>query len=136
MIVNLVFPTEINIFVFILNIYVHMKYSDKFITKWADAAIKLLTLFIMLYVCALFINIKSHYSEFSKGQSEIINNHNILLNLLTNQYLNAQAILKNQIDIKNIQEISLQDQEFIKENQKTVIEFIKRFQTNTPSTFK
>lgn len=96
--------------------------SDKFISKWADSAIKVLVLFALIYVFVMFIHVESHHAEFSKGQETIIENNQLLLTLLTNHNNNIGEILQNQFFfLKRDIEISIKNQELIKENQKVTL---------------
>lgn len=94
---------------------------DKFIAKWADAAIKLLVLFVLIYVCVMFVHVETHHSEFSRGQATIIENNQLLLTILTNHYHDTEKILENQLLLKKDVEFSVRNQELIKDNQKITL---------------
>lgn len=107
-----------------------MKIPDKFISKLADPAIKVLVLFVLIYVCIMFVHVETHHTKFSKSQAAVIENNLLLITLLTNHHQNAMDILKNQVLIQRDVEVALYNQKSIKEHQKILLEFIGQFQTN------
>lgn len=73
-----------------------MRPVDKFIIKWANTFIKILVVFCIIYVGAMFIHVENRHVKFEKTQEIILTNQTNILNDIKNIKYDILNNLTNQ----------------------------------------